>query len=310
MPKQSMMKQSKLNAFFQVSRANLLLASIGHATLGMILAATTFSDLIGYEVLLYIFLHYSIALFGCTINTYFDYDVDKLYKKYMADSVDILGKRFMKVFIIGMGLVAFSLILFFFIQGFLLVALLASVGLSGALLYSAEPVRIKKHGLFSPIPVLILYTFPLFGGWFVVKNEVSLFFILFVIGYMLMNEGFTLVNTCEDYSEDKQQGIRTWAHMFGLKKTLTTAFIFSLSGLLCIAALAIPLIGSFSLNKIPAVISLLVTAFLIVKAGFEVKKTTYGSDLEQSAKRYGVRLQRWFLMTRYPLIVTSLLLLI
>jgi len=310
MIEQSRIKLGKIDAFFQVSRANLLLASIGHATLGMLFAAGSISNLIRVEVLLYIILHYSIALFGCNINSYYDYEVDKLYKKYMADSVTILGKRFMRFFIILIGFIAVSIIILFFIQGYVIVGLLASIGLFGALLYSAEPIRIKKQGLFSPIPVLILYTFPLFGGWFIFKNELTMLFIIFVLGYMLMNEGFTLINTCEDYSEDKKQGIRTWAHILGLQNTLRLAFIFSLSGLLCPLALSFSLLKFYSIEKIPALIFLVITTILILKAAFEVKKVSVGSDLEQQAKRYGVRLQRWFLMTRYPLIVTSLLLLI
>ncbi|MEF8848157.1 MAG: hypothetical protein V5A68_03390, partial [Candidatus Thermoplasmatota archaeon] len=61
--------------------------------------------------------------------------------------------------------------------------------------------------------------------------------------------------------------------------------------------------------SIPAAISLAITTLLIIKAALEVRQVSFGQDLEQNAKVYGVRLQRWFMMTRYPLIITSILLL-
>lgn len=305
--------QLKLHAFLQVSRANLLLASIGHATLGMFLAAGSLSNLFSLEAGFFIILHYNIALFGCNVNSYFDYDVDRLYKNYMADGVDIIGRSTLRLFIIIEGIIALFLIMMFFYLGYVIVSLLALIGLVGALLYSAEPVRIKKHGLLSPIPVLILYSFPLFGGWFLFQSSLSLVFVVFVIGYMLMNEGFTLVNTCEDYTEDNKKGIVTWAHIFGLQKTLLAAFVFSLSGLLCVVSLGIVLFQKFqdsSLLSFPAVICLFFTVLLIGKASFEVRNVSLGDDLEERAKRYGVRLQRWFMMTRYPLMITAFLILL
>jgi len=300
----------KLHAFFHISRGNLLLASIGHATLGMLLAAGTLSNLVRIETGLYILLHYIIALFGCNINSLSDYEVDKLYKRYMADSVDIIGKSAIKYIIILEGIIAITLIIVFILFGYFLVALLAVIGFLGAFFYSAEPVRIKKHGLISPIPVLILYTFPLFGGWFLFRSELTWYFILFVVGYMLLNEGFTLVNTSEDYTEDKKRNIKTWAHLFGLKKTLIISFWFSLAGLLCVIAMGLLVLDQDSLIKIISSLSIIGSAVLIIKASFEVREVYRGEDLERRAKLYGVRLQRWFMMTRYPLMISAFLLLL
>ena len=301
----------KLQAFLTVSRANLLLASIGHATLGMFLGASSFQDLFIIEVPLYVALHYSIAFFACNINSYFDYGVDKRYKKYMSDSVDILHKSTLRRIMVVELFIALFFVVLFFVLGYPIIGILALIGLLGAYGYSAEPLRVKKHGIVSPFPILILYTLPLLGGWFIFSDAVSINFIIFIIGYVLMNEGFTLVNMCEDYSEDKKEGIATWAHVFGLQNTLKVAFLFSISGLLCIVAIGLTLYPGFhDVMSLPAIIMTGITALLIVKASAEVRQVYLGENLEQQSKLYGTRLQKWFIMTRYPLMVTTLLLLL
>jgi 4-hydroxybenzoate polyprenyltransferase len=307
--------QTKVHAFLQVSRANLLLTSIGHATLGMLLAAGSISNLFRLEAVLYVLLHYNVAFFGCHVNSYFDYDVDILYKRYMADGVDIIGRSTLMLLIFIEGISALFLIMVFYSLGYVIVAMLDLIDLLGAFLYSAEQVRIKKQGLISPIPVLILYSFPLLGGWFVFQHEIRWVFIVFVLGYLFMNEGFTLVNTCEDYTEDKKTGIITWAHIFGLKKTLKLAFLFSLGGFFCIISLVIFRVESdimISFSMILSVIMMVVSVVLIGKASLEVREVYIKGSrqgFERQAKVYGRRLQRWFMMTRYPLIISAFLLL-
>jgi 4-hydroxybenzoate polyprenyltransferase len=301
----------KIKAFLRVSRANLLVASFGHATLGMFLGAMLISELFRIEVPLYIALHYSIAFFACNINCYFDYEVDKRYKKYMSNSVEIISKSKLKLIIVIEFLIAIILIILFFILGYSIISFLAIIGLIGAYSYSAEPFRIKKHGIISPLPILILYTLPIVGGWLIFRTVFSLVIIIFLIGYVLMNEGFTLVNVCEDYAEDKKEKIITWAHYFGLKKTLLVAFLFSISGLLCTVAMGLKLYNNFNgIIHLPALIMIFASTALIIKASFEVGEVYKSKDPETKSKEYGKRLQKWFLITRYPLILTAIFILL
>ncbi len=304
-------KNSKIKAFLRVSRANLLIASVGHPALGLILGASILSDLLIWEVPLYIMLHYSIAFFGCNLNSLCDYNVDKLYKKYMSDSVDIIGKKNLKILILLEFLISVAIIIFLFSNGYIIISLLAVIAIIIIYIYSAEPIRLKKQGLLSPLPILILYTIPPIGGWFIFRENITIYFLLFLIGYVFMNEGFTLVNTCEDYKEDKLSKIKTWAHVIGLKETLKIAFIFTEIGLLCILGLILKLYqNTWNIFYTPAIIAIFISTILILKSSFEVRETYLGKDLELTAKKYGKRLQKWFLMTRYPLILTSLLIII
>lgn len=303
--------KEKIIAFLRVSRANLLIASFGHATLGMILGATMLFDLFQLKVLLYIFLHYSIAFFACNINCYYDYHVDRHYKTRLSGSVDILSKRWLKVIMSIESMIAIILASWFFVQGYPIVGMLSFIGLLAAFSYSAEPIRFKKRGVFSPLLILFLYSLPILGGWFLFQNEFNLIIGLFLFGYILMNEGFTLVNMCEDYEEDKMEHIVTWAHRIGIRRTVKIAVVFSFLGLLCVVSLLLKL-NDFIINQGSIVFFALVvlTTGFIVKATYEVYEILSYEDLKQSTKTYGKRLQRWFLITRFPLIFSALALLL
>jgi 4-hydroxybenzoate polyprenyltransferase len=302
--------RKKIRAFLRLSRANLLLATVGHATLGLFLGADSLEDLFYIGVVLYILLHYNIAFLACNVNCLYDYEVDKKYKRYLSESVDTIGKKTLKYIILSEFFLALFLISCFFYLEHYITAFAALIAIFVAFSYSAEPIRIKKRGLVSPFPVLILYMLPLLGGWFIFRAGVDLIFIVFLIGYALMNEGFTLVNVCEDYHEDIDSGIRTWSHILGLKRTLVLAHIFATLGILCVLVLGYKLYQEMDVRMIPASLSLVLTTLLILKASMEVGQARFGENLELQAKIYGKKLQKWFITTRYPLMATSLLLLI
>ncbi|MCD6542391.1 MAG: prenyltransferase [Thermoplasmata archaeon] len=306
-------KRSKIKAFLEISRAKLLLGSIGLPLAGLLLGASdNINEFMDLKSLLYILLHYSIIVPACHLNCLCDYNVDRKYKRYMSESVDILGKRLIKVFIVGEFSIAILIILYFVTLGRIATSVCGVLGIISAITYSAEPFRIKKRGFLSPFPVMIgMYTLSPLGGWFVLRDGIDLPFIVFITGYALMNEGFTLVNTCEDYSEDKAEGIKTWAHVFGLKRTLQIAAIFSFCGLLSIIYLGYRIYLSFDgLKDIPDTILLILSAILVLKAAFEVNDVGKGKDLEQRAKLYGKKLAKWFISTRYPVVLTALFILL
>jgi 4-hydroxybenzoate polyprenyltransferase len=295
-------------AFLRTSRANLLVGSLGHAMLGLLLGATTIDSLFSPIVVAYVMMHYSIAFVACNVNCLYDYDVDRLHKRYMSDAVDALGTQKLKVIIIWWLTVAVILISYFAFEGLLLTTMAAIFGLVAALTYSVEPVRIKRRGKFSQLPIFLgLYVMPILGGWFVFRTDATLTLVMFVVGYALMNEGFTIVNMVEDYSEDKEKDIYTWAHTFGVGKCMKAAYVFSLSGVLCILAmlLSFPIPLTRDIQFLTILLSL-VSLFLILLAASEVRQVGRASDAKRCAKRYGPSLQRWFIMTRYPLMFTAL----
>lgn len=292
----------KFSAFLTISRANIQVASLPHATLGILLAVNTLSSFINWSVLIYVILFFMTLTFSCNLNCLCDLNVDERYKKFMSNAVKLLGIKNLKIILLLESIVIFFLIYILSVRGNKITAFISILGFICAIIYSAEPFRVKKRGIFSPLPVLIgLYILPILGGWFIFKSSLPWFIIIFIIGYGLMNEGFTLVNTCEDYSEDRKEGIKTWAHVFGLKKTLLLAFIFSISGFLCLTSFLIECHLS-----IFTYIMLVVSSFGILYASKEVYIANKGENLEESAKKYATKMRIWFMMTRYPLLFTAL----
>ncbi len=83
----------------------------------------------------------------------------------MSQGVETLGKDTVKGILVVEGALILLIISYFFYLGYIVTALLALSGLMAGYIYSAEPVRIKKRGFWSPFPVLLgLYTLPVLGG--------------------------------------------------------------------------------------------------------------------------------------------------
>ena len=297
--------------FLLMSRAKLQLASLPHATLGIFLGATSFNDILNISILLYILLLFVMITFACNLNCLYDLRVDKKYKKYMSNAVEAIGIRNVRIIVL-LEFILISYLLFnLWSFGHTNTVIISILGLVFAISYSVEPLRIKKRGFLSPFPVFIgLYTLPVLGGWFLLNNTLPLYFIAFLIGYALLNEGITLVNTCEDYSEDEKENIKTWAHIFGLKNTLLIAFIFTLFGGIAIASslLSILLQTLSSLWFISSVF-VVISAIVIFKTSIEIYNINKSSDLEISAKKGAKKMPKWFMMTRYPLFFAALILL-
>ena len=232
----------------------------------------------------------------------------------MSQGVETLGKDTVKGILVVEGALILLIISYFFYLGYIVTALLALSGLMAGYIYSAEPVRIKKRGFWSPFPVLLgLYTLPVLGGWFVFRSSLSLFIIIFTLGYALLNEGITLVNTCEDYREDKEEGIKTWAHIFKMKNTMQLAYIFTFFGGL-VAVLGVLLkpmmIGSTPYNVYSSAIFIVlgvVNTLVILKTTGDIYKAFKKDDIESSCKKAAKNMPKWFISTRYPLLILVLM---
>ncbi len=304
------MIKSYVKDFLIISMANIQLGTLPNATIGTFLAAGNLNNLKNFMIIGYILLYFTLITFACNINCLYDLNVDKKYKKHRSDAVERFGILNIKKLILIEMIIAFTLIIYLYQMGATSTAILSFAGMSLCIIYSVPPFRLKARGILSPIPVFIgLYTLPLISGWFIFNSSLEIYFIVFVIGYALMNEGFTLVNTCEDYREDEEEGIRTWAHILGLKKTLTIAFIFTIGGFLSVAALTFHIFFHnliFSYKGLIAFFLLGISTFTISQSCLNVYKVGISKDLETSSKIYARKMPKWFIVTRYPLLVVVL----
>lgn len=307
-----MIKNNFIKNFLLISRAKIQIGTFPHAALGLVLGSNSFLDLTGWSILIYIILYFLLITYACNINCYFDMDVDKLYKKDLYNASKSIGIKNIK-FILLFEVILISLLIYFlFLLDYTITVVIALFGLLLATFYSIKFIRIKSRGLLSPFPVLIgLYMLPILGGWFLKNDFIPLFLIIFLLGYGFMNEGFTLVNTCEDYEEDEKVGIKTWAHIFGLKKTICLGLIFSSMGYLCILGISIRFftLSDFNYLKIISyIIMFIISIFAISFTLSDLWRLNKQDDLKVGSKFFGKKMPKWFIMTRYPLLLLSLVL--
>jgi len=308
------MKVKKLfKNFLIVSRANIQIASLPTATLGVALAAKNWADIFNMPVLLFIILFFIILTYSCNINCLNDLEVDEKHKNYLSKAVKSIGISKLKILVTMELIFAGIIIISLCILKKEIIYLLAFLGITCGYIYSTPPLRVKKRGILSPLPVMFgLYFLPVIAGWFIVTNQISAFIILFGMGYALIMQGITFINTCEDYKEDMISGILTFAHVLGIRKILLLGSIFVLIG----GFMDLVLILSFKISpfKIKNILSILALILIVFFLGsiINISKNLYfvgtSKDPFALSKKEAAKMRIWFLITRYPALLISLLL--
>ena len=183
-----------------MSRANIQVASLPTAALGVLLAAKNQADIIDPSIFLYIFLFFTALTYSCHVNCLNDLAVDEKYKKNLSDAVKSLSiptlKKIMSIELLIAGIIIISLC---FLKKDIIYSL-AFLGVICGYIYSAPPLRVKKRGILSPLPVMFgLYFLPIIAGWFIVNGRLSVYIIIFGLGYALIMQGITFINNHVDY---------------------------------------------------------------------------------------------------------------
>jgi 4-hydroxybenzoate polyprenyltransferase len=295
-----------------VSRVNIQAASLPTATLGILLASRSGTDVINGAALFYVLFFFVVLSYSCQVNCLHDLEVDDRSKPSFGRAVRAIGIRRLKI-ITWIELAAasvFVLAIIWLKKDAIYLLLALGIGLGHA--YSAPPLRIKKRGIFSPLPVMFgLYFLPIAAGGFLVLDKITGFVLLFALGYALVMEGITMVNTCEDFVEDQASGIRTLAHVLGIRRALGVGAVLVASGGLTVVAVLFPRILSLAHETVPlGAVFLFGAAFLtavyrISRSLFLLSRTP---DPVQGSKRLARNMPLWFLWTRYPLLVIALIL--
>lgn len=300
--------------FLTISRANIQIASLPTAALGIILAATAWHDLCRLTVFLFVFAFFVILTFSCHLNCLSDLDVDKKYKTYLSAAVQAIGIPRLKIILWLEAGVALAAIIFLWLLKGEAIYLLAVFGLAIGYAYSAPPLRIKRRGVLSPLPVMFgLYFLPILAGYYLMTERLSQFIFLFGIGYAMVMEGITVINTCEDYHEDETAGIRTLAHVAGIRNALVagSALVFA-GGAIGLGSVFIWKIAWRNLESI-SIVTVLILGLLYIGSFIHISRRLYlvakSADPAMTSKIYAKKMPLWFLMTRYLLLLIASLLL-
>jgi 1,4-dihydroxy-2-naphthoate octaprenyltransferase len=170
--------------------------------------------------------------FGDMINCLADRDLDAKYKPHLSRAVYNLGVPFVTFQVILTALLALIVAahLSWMLHRWQLFALTA-VGLALGAAYSVEPFRLKGRGLAQLAclwliifvgPMLMIAT--LFDVW------PSAELVAFAMAYGAVQMGIILVNTAEDYPEDRDSGVRTVIVTLGLVRGIRLASALAIAG--------------------------------------------------------------------------------
>jgi alpha-ketoglutarate-dependent taurine dioxygenase/4-hydroxybenzoate polyprenyltransferase len=186
---------------------------------------------------LYLGLFAIILLFnmGDMINCYTDYKLDSIYKSHLSNAVYELGKKNVKLQIILSGIMALFITSWIAIATHQLYLIpLTIVGGFVGLQYSIKPFKFKSRGIWQLICLWgIIFFGPMIYTAIITNGFPSFLQILLFTFYGFHQMGIILLNTAEDYTEDKAIGLKTIIIILGLHKAMNFAFYLVLfSGLL------------------------------------------------------------------------------
>lgn len=185
-----------------------------------------------------VLLFFLLFAFGDMINCLADRDLDAKYKPHLSRAVYNLGVPFVTFQVILTALLALLVAghLSWLLHRWQMLALTAA-GLALGAAYSVEPFRLKGRGLAQLVclwliifvgPMLMIAT--LFNVW------PSFALIAFAVAYGAVQMGIILVNTAEDYPEDRDSNVHTVIVTLGLVRGIALASVLTIAGALAMLA--------------------------------------------------------------------------
>ena len=209
-----------------------------------------------------VLIFFFLFAFGDMINCLADRDLDAKYKPHLSRAVYNLGVPFVTFQVILWAIFALALAahVSWLLHRWQLSALTA-VGLALGAAYSVEPFRLKGRGLWQLACLwLIIFVGPMFMIAMLFGTWPRLDLVAFASAYGAVQMGIILVNTAEDYPEDREAGVHTVIVTLGLARGIQLAFVLAAAGaLVMISTLAalywfrgIPLARSLALLPVIA----------------------------------------------------------
>ncbi len=170
--------------------------------------------------------------FGDLVNCLADRELDAVYKPKLTEAVHGIGIRgvIAQAVLSAIAATALTVHLAWRLDRWILVPAVA-FGLLLAFAYSVEPLRLKGRGLWQ----LAFYWLGLFSGpmmFIAMLFDPMPAWPVWVISlaFGLVQSGVILVNTAEDFTEDRQMGVRTVIVALGLKHGMTLAALLAFAG--------------------------------------------------------------------------------
>ena len=179
-----------------------------------------------------ILVFFFLFAFGDMINCLADRDLDAVYKPHLSEAVYGLGVKFVTFQVIASAVIALALAahVSWQLDRWLLLPLVA-VGVVLGAAYSVKPVQLKGRGLLQLFCLwMIIFVGPMLFIGLLVSAVPSVTLIIFAAAYGALQMGIILVNTAEDYPEDKNAGITTTIVALGLNRGISLAMWLTVFG--------------------------------------------------------------------------------
>lgn len=190
-----------------------------------------------------VLLFFLLFAFGDMVNCLADRDLDAKYKPHLSRAVYNLGVPFVTFQVILTAALALLVAghLAWLLHRWQLVALTVA-GLALGAAYSVEPFRLKGRGVAQLVCLwLIIFVGPMLmiATLFNVWPPFAL--VAFSMAYGAVQMGIILVNTAEDYPEDREANVHTVIVTLGLAPGIRLASALTAAGALAMLATLIEL---------------------------------------------------------------------
>jgi 1,4-dihydroxy-2-naphthoate octaprenyltransferase len=209
--------------------------------------ASAFLSLPFWEGLLIFFFLFA---FGDLLNCLADRHLDAIYKPHLTEAVYGLGVRGVAAQALVSALAALALAahLSWLLSRWLLLPMVAA-GLFVAYAYSVAPFRLKGRGLWQlAFYWLGLFTGPMVFAALLFRDPPPWDVLAVAVAFGMVQTGVILVNTAEDYPEDRLMGARTAVVALGLARGIGLAAVLAGVGSVLLGA---ALVTAFRLRQVP-----------------------------------------------------------
>lgn len=229
----------------RIRRVEYRIAELPIFAIPVLLTIDEPSELWGSVAIRGVIAFFFMFAFGDLLNCYADRDLDAVYKPQLTEAVYGIGLRgvLAQAAFSAVGALALAAHLAWTLDRWILVPM-TFVGLAVAWAYSVEPVRLKGRGLGQ----LVFYWLGLFVAPMIFAatlfSESTSFEVLVVAGaFAAVQTGVILVNTAEDFPEDRELNVRTAIVSVGIWRGISMALWITVVGAVLLLATLVMLMS-------------------------------------------------------------------
>ncbi len=224
----------------RIRRVEYRVAELPIFFIPVLLTVTNYHELVGAVMWEGLIAFLFLFALGDLLNCLADRELDAIYKPQLTQAVYGIGVRgvVLQAVFSAVGSVGLTLHVAMLTDRWLLVPMVL-IGLLTAWAYSMEPVRLKGRGLWQLLFYWLgLFLAPMIFAACLFTDFPSGLVLLVCMAFASVQTGVILVNTAEDYPEDREMNVRTVVVALGLRRGIGLAF-----WLTCIGSVL--LVGAF-----------------------------------------------------------------